>query len=415
MEYQVKNISPNNLEQCIKCTICTVYCPALAVNPDYPGPKQAGPDGERYRLKNPEFYDAALKYCLNCKRCEVACPSNVKIGDIIQTARLKYDKRPVSLRDRMLASTDFMGKMATSMSFIVNPVLKLPVTKAAMDMTLGIDRHRNFPTYSSSTFESWMRRKAPDQTHFANQLSYFHGCFVNYNNPSLGRDFVKLMNAIGYGVNLLEKERCCGVAKIANKMVDEARRDARLNIASMRKSVGEGRPVIATSSTCVFTIRDEYPHLLDVENADIRDNILLATAFLNRLVDEGQVKLVFRKDYRKRITYHTPCHMQKLGWAIHSISLLRSIPGLTLVPLESSCCGIAGTYGFKKENYAYSQAIGRELFDRILEAGVDLVATDCETCKWQIEMSTGVKVENPVTILAEALDVEATMKANGVK
>ena len=415
MEYQVKNISPNNLEQCIKCTICTVYCPVLAVNPDYPGPKQAGPDGERYRLKNPEFYDAALKYCLNCKRCEVACPSNVKIGDIIQTARLKYDKRPVSLRDRMLASTDFMGKMATSMSFIVNPVLKLPVTKAAMDLTLGIDRHRNFPTYSSSTFESWMRRKAPVQTQFANQLSYFHGCFVNYNNPSLGRDFVKLMNAIGYGVNLLEKERCCGVAKIANKMVDEARRDARLNIASMRKSVGEGRPVIATSSTCVFTIRDEYPHLLDVENADIRDNILLATAFLNRLVDEGQVKLVFRKDYRKRITYHTPCHMQKLGWAIHSISLLRSIPGLTLVPLESSCCGIAGTYGFKKENYAYSQAIGRELFDRILEAGVDLVATDCETCKWQIEMSTGVKVENPVTILAEALDVEATMKANGVK
>lgn len=415
MEYQVKNISPNNLEQCIKCTICTVYCPVLAVNPDYPGPKQAGPDGERYRLKNPEFYDAALKYCLNCKRCEVACPSNVKIGDIIQTARLKYDKRPVSLRDRMLASTDFMGKMATSMSFIVNPVLKLPVTKVAMDLTLGIDRHRNFPTYSSSTFESWMRRKAPDQTHFANQLSYFHGCFVNYNNPSLGRDFVKLMNAIGYGVNLLEKERCCGVAKIANKMVDEARRDARLNIASMRKSVGEGRPVIATSSTCVFTIRDEYPHLLDVENADIRDNILLATAFLNRLVDEGKVKLVFRKDYRKRITYHTPCHMQKLGWAIHSVSLLRSIPGLTLVPLESSCCGIAGTYGFKKENYAYSQAIGRELFDRILEAGVDLVATDCETCKWQIEMSTGVKVENPVTILAEALDVEATMKANGVK
>ena len=170
MEYQVKNISPNNLEQCIKCTICTVYCPVLAVNPDYPGPKQAGPDGERYRLKNPEFYDAALKYCLNCKRCEVACPSNVKIGDIIQTARLKYDKRPVSLRDRMLASTDFMGKMATSMSFIVNPVLKLPVTKAAMDLTLGIDRHRNFPTYSSSTFESWMRRKAPDQTQFASHM-----------------------------------------------------------------------------------------------------------------------------------------------------------------------------------------------------------------------------------------------------
>lgn len=414
MEYQVKNISPNNLEQCIKCTICTVYCPVLAVNPDYPGPKQAGPDGERYRLKNPEFYDAALKYCLNCKRCEVACPSNVKIGDIIQTARLKYDKRAVPLRDRLLASTDFMGKMATSMSMIVNTALKLPLTKSVMDVTLGIDRHRTFPAYASTTFESWMRHKAPAQDGFKSQLSYFHGCYVNYNNPALGQAFVKLMNAVGYGVNLLEKERCCGVAKIANKMVDEARRDAKLNIASMRKSVAQGRPVIATSSTCVFTIRDEYPHLLDVDNADVRDSILLATAFIHRLVDDGRIKLVFRDDYRKRITYHTPCHMQKLGWAIHSVSLLRNIPGVTFVPIESTCCGIAGTYGFKKENYAYSQAIGRELFDHILEAGVDLVATDCETCKWQIEMSTGVPVENPVTILADALDVEATMKANGV-
>lgn len=123
MEYQVKNISPNNFEQCIKCTICTVYCPVLSVNPDYPGPKQAGPDGERYRLKDPEFYDKALKMCLNCKRCEVACPSGVRIGDIIQNARIKYDHHAPLLRDRMLASTDEMGTLATKMAPIVNTML----------------------------------------------------------------------------------------------------------------------------------------------------------------------------------------------------------------------------------------------------------------------------------------------------
>ena len=84
MNLQQHNISDNNFEQCIKCTICTVYCPVAAVNPNYPGPKQAGPDGERLRLKKFNFYDESLKYCINCKRCEVACPSNVKIGDIIQ-------------------------------------------------------------------------------------------------------------------------------------------------------------------------------------------------------------------------------------------------------------------------------------------------------------------------------------------
>ncbi len=414
MELQVKNISPNNFEQCIKCTICTVYCPVLSVNPDYPGPKQAGPDGERYRLKDPEFYDKALKMCLNCKRCEVACPSGVKIGDIIQTARIRYDHHRPGLRDVILASTDEMGSIATKMAPVVNTMLSLKPVKVIMDKTIGVDCHRTFPAYAGRTFESWMKHKAPDQTVYPHKVSYFHGCYVNYNYPALGKDFVKLMNAIGYGVELLDKERCCGVAKISNKLISQATRDAELNIRSIRAAVAKGQPVIGTSSTCIFTMRDEYPHVLGVDNADVRDSIYLASKFVHELVDEGKVKLVFRPDFHRRVTYHTPCHMQRMGWAIHSVELLRMIPGLELVPIESACCGIAGTYGFKKENYATSQAIGKELFDSILNASVDEVVTDCETCKWQIEMSTGVPVVNPVSILAEALDVEATRKANGL-
>ena len=83
---QDKNISANNFEQCIKCTVCTVYCPVVPVNPNYPGPKQAGPDGERLRLKRGEFFDEALKYCLNCKRCEVACQQTPPVAPR-QTAR----------------------------------------------------------------------------------------------------------------------------------------------------------------------------------------------------------------------------------------------------------------------------------------------------------------------------------------
>ena len=103
MNIQQNTVSENNFEQCIKCTICTVYCPVAAVNPDYPGPKQAGPDGERLRLKQPDFFDSALKYCLNCKRCEVACPSNVRIGDIIQAARIKYGPQAQHLAPELRA------------------------------------------------------------------------------------------------------------------------------------------------------------------------------------------------------------------------------------------------------------------------------------------------------------------------
>ena len=105
-----------------------------------------------------------------------------------------------------------------------------------------------------------------------------------------------------------------------------------------------------------------------------------------------------------RVAYHTACHMQKMGWQIYSIALLRMIPGLELTVLDQNCCGIAGTFGFKKENYGYSQAIGSKLFADVESSGVDIVATDCETCKWQIEMSTGKTVLNPVEILAKAVE-----------
>jgi glycerol-3-phosphate dehydrogenase subunit C len=115
-----------------------------------------------------------------------------------------------------------------------------------------------------------------------------------------------------------------------------------------------------------------------------------------------------------------------MGWQEFSIRILRMIPGLELTVMEPYCCGISGTFGFKKENYEYSQAIGELLFSEIRKAkdaavsglsagspGAEpasdipfVVATECETCKWQIEMSTGIPVMNPVSILAQALDVE---------
>ena len=395
-----------NFEQCIKCTVCTVYCPVAAVNPLYPGPKQAGPDGERLRLKRPEFFDESLKWCLNCKRCEVACPSNVRIGDIIQAARIKHSKKKPGLREYMLANTDFMGTMASPLAPVVNMAVGLKPVKFVMDKTIGIDHRRMFPKYAFGTFESWLKRKRKKQAKFPRQVSYFHGCYVNYNNPQLGKDFVKIMNALGIGVQLLEKEKCCGVALISNGLINQAKRQGEVNISSIRRSVVDNKiPVVGTSSTCTFTLRDEYPHLLGIENGDVRDSIELATRYIYRMLSTGDVKLRFKKNAPKlRVAYHTACHMEKLGWAYYSIELLRMIPSVELIALDSQCCGIGGTYGFKKENYATAQAVGDSLFRKIEASGCDVVSTDCETCKWQIEMSTSKEVIHPLSILAQALE-----------
>ena len=403
------NISENNFEQCLKCTVCTVYCPVAAVKPEYPGPKQAGPDGERLRLKKPAFFDESLKYCLNCKRCEVACPHDVRIGDIIQSARIKYSTKKPGLREMMLANTDFMGTVATTMAPVVNASLGLKPVKAILDSVMKIDAHRTFPKYASQKFETWYHRHAEaDQAKYAHHVSFFHGCYINYNYPQLGKDFVRVMNALGYGVHLLDREKCCGVALISNGLIDQARHQAEINLDSVRKSAAKGMSVIGASSTCVFTMRDEYPHLLGIDNADVRENINLATRFIFSLIDSGKAKIAFRPDYKLHLAYHTACHMEKMGWAIYSIEALRMIPGVKLTVLPSQCCGIAGTYGFKKENYPTSQAIGSTLFRKIEEIKPDYVVTDCETCKWQIEMSTSVSLKHPISILADALDFDRT-------
>ena len=409
---QENNISPNNFENCLKCNICTEVCPMMAANPHYPGPKQAGPDGERYRLKDPAFYDLTLKYCLNCKRCEVACPSGVKVGDIIQIARLKHGRQTRPIRDTALASTDFVGTLASAFAPVANPLLKSAPVKGVLDV-LGVDRRRTFPAYSSQKFVDWFRNEAPSQEGFRRYVSYFHGCYANYNYPALGRAFVTLLNACGYGVRLLDKEKCCGVALISNGMGAQATRQAKVNLASIRKALEDGsEAVLTSSSTCTFTMRDEYSHILGLAADDVRGKLTLAVKFLFDKVETGAVRLAFKPEWHASFAYHTACHMQKLGWQLCSTGLLRKIPGLKLAVLPQECCGIAGTFGFKKENYPYSQKIGEKLFRAIRGSGASAVVTDCETCKWQIGMGTGLAVYNPIEVLVSALDLEKTAQLN---
>ena len=387
MKLQEYTASAHNFEECMKCTICTAYCPVVPVN-----------------LKDPYFFNQALKYCLNCKRCEVVCPSGVKVADIIQSARIKYDHAQPKLRDVVLANTDFMGKLARPFAPIVNGTTALGVTKTVLDATFAIDKHRTFPKYSGRSFERWLKLRAKEQAKFEKQVAYYHGCYVNYNYPRLGKDFVKVMNALGIGVQLLDKEKCCGVALIANGMSKKATKNAKHNVDVIQKAVDAGLKVLTTSSTCVMTIREEYPGLLQVDNSGIKDSILLATRYIYQLIESGQAQLKFKENYRARIAYHIPCHLEKLGWGIFSTELLKMIPGVEFTLLDSNCCGISGTYGFKKENYEASQAIGKPLFDQIKSVNPDFVACDCETCKWQLEMSTPYKVKHPISILAEALE-----------
>ncbi|WP_273857202.1 anaerobic glycerol-3-phosphate dehydrogenase subunit GlpC [Photobacterium sp. GSS17] len=394
-----------SFDQCIKCTVCTVYCPVAKANPQYPGPKQCGPDGERLRLKSPDFYDETLKLCTNCKRCETACPSGVKIGDMIAVARDEHGKKALNIktiRDFVLSHTDLMGSAATPFAPIVNTITGMKSVKKIMHHTIGVHDHKTLPKYSHGTFRRWYKQNCTSQALYPEQVHYFHGCYVNYNHPQLGKDFIKVMNAMSIGVQLVEKEKCCGVPLIANGFFDKAKKNARLNVNSFVEAVEKyDAPILSTSSTCSFTLKEEYPHVLKVDNSQVANRIEYVTRYLLKQFMNGRMPKL--NPVNKKVVYHTPCHLERTGGSLYTIELLKMIPGLELQVLDSQCCGLAGTYGFKTENYDTSMAIGNDLFRQINRAKADFAITDCETCKWQIEENSELEAIHPVSLLAMAL------------
>jgi glycerol-3-phosphate dehydrogenase subunit C len=398
---KTENIS---FDHCIKCTVCTMYCPVSQATHLFPGPKASGPDAERIRIKNPELVDSSLKYCTNCKRCEIACPSDVHIAELIQHAKWKYLKtywfRP---RDFFMSRTDLVGTLAVPFSSLLNFILSLKITKALMRLFLKIPFDAEFPPYAKSRFEKIFKKEIrPSQNGFEKKISYFHGCFVNYNNNELGMEFVKVMNSLGYGVEI-KKEKCCGVPLIANGYIEKAKKNARYNIASFSDGDSDSK-IVVTSSSCAFALKHEYSNFLELDNSAIADRVEFVTKFIYREFLNGNKPKINRLGIR--VAYHAPCHLERMGGSMYTLALLKDIPGLDLVVLNSECCGIAGTYGFKNEYYDVSQSIGANLFNLIEKAEPEFVVTDCETCKLQIEMNTRYKVYHPVSLLAMAIDLK---------
>jgi len=396
------NLENISFDHCIKCTICTGYCPVAKVTHLYPGPKQSGPDLERLRIKNQRLVDASLKYCNNCKRCEIACPSDVKIADIIGSAKWKYSKKELSLRDFLLSRTDLMGRVSTFFSPIVNFFTRLSVVKFFLDVFLNIPSKRKFPKYAYKTFRQWFSKNRDSQENFERKIVYFHGCYVNYNDHDLGKAAVAVLNALKIGV-VIAREKCCGVPLIANSYFKKACKNANHNIKTLGKAVeSSDMKIISSSSSCTFALKYEYANLLELDNSPIADRTEYITEIIYQEFEKGNIPKM--KPVNIKAAYHAPCHLERMGSVIYTIGILKKIPGLELKLLHSECCGMSGTYGFKKECYQISQDIGSDIFKKIDKIKPDLVITDCETCKWQIEENTVYETIHPVTLLSRALE-----------
>ena len=389
------------LDHCVKCTICETACPYSRATPLFPGPKYVGPQAERFRDAGVSP-DASVDYCSGCGICTQVCPQDVKIAEINSRARAQmWDERGIPLRNQLLARPSVMGRLGARTALLANLTLDSRIIRRLLESTLGIHRDAPLPRFAGGTFQRWARRH-PDAI-AARTVAYFHGCSTNYYEPGVGRMVVAVLEHNGFRV-AVPRQDCCGLPLQSNGNFDSARKYVRRLARSLAPYARAGVPIVANSTSCGLMLKREAREILEVEDDELRlvgEHTYDLCEFLLGLHEGGELRTDFGP-LPLTVPYHAPCQQQGHGIGKPALDLLALVPELRVQELDADCCGIAGTYGLKREKYEISMNVGRDLFRQIEEARPDLAACDSETCRWQIAHGTGVHAVHPVELLYRA-------------
>jgi Fe-S oxidoreductase len=227
---------------------------------------------------------------------------------------------------------------------------------------------------------------------------------MNYNYPQVGKAAVDLLEAAGFRVELANAG-CCGRPMISKGLLDEAAAQARYNVDLLHAYAGQGIPIVGCEPSCLLTFRDEYPEFLrDEKSRLVAKHAYMIDEFLMMLHDKGELELEFR-DVPKKVLFHGHCHQKALAGTESSMRALRLPPGYQVEAVNAGCCGMAGSFGFEREHYQISMAIGEQaLFPVVNSKGADWeVAVTGVSCRQQIEHGTGRTARHLVEVLRDAL------------
>jgi FAD/FMN-containing dehydrogenase/Fe-S oxidoreductase len=343
-----------------------------------------------------------MDLCLECKGCKAECPANVDM------AKLKYEflahyhaAHGLPLRNRVFGRIATVSRMASKVAPLANWLSRPGAHRWLLEKVVGIDRRRPLPALAGETFLEWFRSHPAAAAAPRGEVVLFHDTFVTYNQPRIGRAAVELLEAGGYRVRLVDK-KCCGRPLISKGMLAEARDHAASNVARLHPYASRGVAIVGLEPSCLLTLRDEYVDLLNSDAARmVAAHSLLFEEFIERERDRG-LTLPFAGNGRKALL-HGHCHQKALVGTAPTVAALRWA-GFDVSEVDSGCCGMAGSFGFEREHYDISVALGnRRLAPAVRAAGpeVEVVAPGI-SCRQQIEHLTGRRAKHPAEVLWEA-------------
>ena len=347
-------------------------------------------------------FGKVVDQCYLCDLCYMTkCPYvpphpwNVDFPHVMLRAKAVKFRQGVKLRDRLLTSTDALGKLAAIpvVAQTVNAVNRNPVSRKILETTLGVHKDRELPPYAPKKFRSSARNSsdfpaiAGDKT--PGKVAIFATCYANYNEPGMAHDLLAILahNEIPYV--LVEKESCCGMPKLELGDLEDVAALKSKNIPVLAKYAHEGYAILAPVPSCALMFKQELPLMYpeDVDVLAVRDAMWDPFEYFIARKKDGLLKTDFKTGLGK-VSYHIPCHSRVQNMGQKTREMLELVPG-TEVTVVERCAGHDGTWGVKQEYFDNSMKIGRPVFRLMAEPKPDFVSSDCPIAARHIMQGMG--------------------------
>ncbi|TMQ60643.1 MAG: anaerobic glycerol-3-phosphate dehydrogenase subunit C [Candidatus Eisenbacteria bacterium] len=431
------------IEMCHGCGTCRDYCPVGSTTSLEPHTARAKAvllmEMIRGELSVGALTEKPLKEvmdsCFNCKLCLSECPSQVDIPGLAIAARKEFvEKHGMPIRNWVLGHADQVARIAGIAPAVVNLAVGNPVERAAREKVGKVAGRLDLPRFRRpfGTGDAGSKRAlalpltqaashgprgAGAHAHarlgplphrdvpITKRVAYFAGCFARFHDPQGEAEAtVKVLEANGIEV-VVPEQRCCGIALITMGAERSIVADVRRNLEVLLPLVDRGFTVVASAPSCGLALIEDYPRILGSEEArHLAAHTIDIHQYLWRLHERGELRTDF-KPVPISVVYHNACHSVAQGIAEEPIRLLKLVPGVEVRPIDDSCCGIAGTYGMKSENYDRAMEIGTPLFKELDRTKAEAILTGCGTCNIQIAHGAKREVVHTMAILRRAYGV----------
>lgn len=355
-----------------------------------------------------------LDLCVSCKGCKRDCPTGVDMARLKIEARAAWQHaHGVNLRERLIAWLPRYAPLASRVPGALPAIERLPRVAAWLKRRIGFAQTRAFPRIVRP-FTATAEASANDAASAtaAREVLLFVDTFSNYIEPDVARAARHVLEAAGYTVRLNtragERPLCCGRTFLAAGLVDQAKAEARRSLDGLMPYVERGVPIVGLEPSCLLTLRDEWTaYGFGEAAAKLAHHALLFEEFLVRERAAGRLELKLQALPEARAVVHGHCHQKAFGAFTPVQTVLGWVPGLAIAPVESSCCGMAGSFGYESEHYASSLAMAElALLPAVRAAqaaGDALVVADGTSCRHQIADGASMRALHVAQVLERAL------------